>query len=135
MAFKTRRQARYSKLRAAGFVPAEARALSKVPTRITPYWRMAVKARVSMKKKAQKMGHSEREFEEQIKELYRVNRWLKRNKAGKWILDPWAMFREEEDKWKAKFPQYESPWQKRWKDWQDFQRRIERTIAKQRGQA
>jgi len=132
---KTRRQVRYTKLRASGFIPREAQVLSRVPPKITPYFRMIVKEREAMWKRAQKLGTGRPKFEDQIKELYRVNRWMKRGRTGKPLLDPWQMLREVEDKFRAKFPQYESPWEKRQRSWRDFQTKIERTIAKQRGQA
>ncbi len=132
MAYRTRREARYVKLRQAGFLRFEARPLSKVLPRICPYFMDMIKGRRDMKGRAQKMGATEKQFEAQIKELYKTNGWLKRNRVGKIVADPWRMFRDAEDLWKAKFPQYDSPWMKRWKDWRNFQKKIERTLAKQR---
>lgn len=135
MAFRTRRENRYTKLRNVGFLRFEARPLSRVPTRICPYLREMMRERTAMLKRARTMGTSLRQFEEQIKELYRTNKWLKKNRVGKIVADPWRMFRDSEDKYKVKFPEYDSPWQKRWKDWRTFQGKIERTIRKQKGLA
>ena len=135
MAFRVRREARYVKLRQAGFLRFEARALSKVPTRICPYLRDMIKERRDMLRQARKMGAKLKDYEDQIKELYRTNNWLKRSRVGKIVADPWRFFRDYEDKFKAKFPQYTSPHEKRWKDWREFQSKIERTMRRQEGLA
>jgi len=135
MAFRTRREKRYLNLRQSGFLRFEARAISKVSTRVCPYLRAMMKERHDLMRESQKMGRTLRQYEDSIKELYQTNKWLKRNRVGKIVADPWRMFREYEDKFKAKFPQYSSPWTKRWKNWRDFQAKIERTIKRQGGYA
>jgi len=131
--YRTRREARYIKLRKYGFTRFEARPLSKVPTSVCPYFRELMRERQALMKKALKMGKSEKEYTDSIKELYRVNRWAKVNRAGKIVADPWKMLREYEDRWKQKNPNYTSPWMKRWRNWKDFQRKVENTLRKQRG--
>jgi len=128
---KLRRHERYLKLRQAGFLPFEARPLSRVPSYV-PYFRAIVKERRDLARKALKMGTKRIAFEGQIRELYRVNGWLKKNKAGKVVADPWAMLRDLQDKFKDKNPQYDSPWEKRQRNWRDFQARIEKTLARQK---
>jgi len=135
MAFRTRREARYLKLRQHGFLRFEARPLSKVPTRVCPYLRAMMKERLKQMRDSQKMGRTLRQYEDSIKELYRTNKWLKKNRVGKIVADPWRMFRDYEDKYKAKFPQYSSPHEKRWKDWRQALGKIERTIRRQQGLA
>jgi hypothetical protein len=125
---KTRRMQRFANLRRLQFTKFEAVPLSKVSPAITPYFREMMKERAEMAAKAFKMGVTGRQFEAQIKELYRVNRWVKRNRAGQIIADPWKMFREFEDKFKQKTPAYTSPWQKRQKNMRDFVAKLERTI-------
>ena len=132
---KTRRMQRFANLRKLAFTKFEAVALSKVSPGITPYFREMMKERAEMAAKAFKMGTSEKQFETQIKELYRVNRWVKRNRAGQIIADPWKMFREFEDKFKQKTPAYTSPWQKRQKNMRDFVAKYERSIKLARGTA
>jgi hypothetical protein len=132
---KTRRMQRFANLRRLQFAKFEAFALSKVSPAITPYFREMMKERAEMAAKAFKMGTTEKQFEAQIKELYRVNRWVKRNKAGQIIADPWKMFRNFEDKFKQKTPAYSSPWQKRQKNMRDFISKYERTIKLARGVA
>jgi len=128
---KLRRHERYLKLRQAGFLPFEARPLSRVPSYV-PYFRAIVKERRDLERKALKMGTKRAAFEGQIRELYRVNGWLKKNKASKVVADPWAMLRDFQDKFKDKNPQYDSPWEKRQRNWRDFQSRIEKTLARQK---
>jgi len=132
MAFRTRRQNRYSRLRSAGFLPFEARAMSKVPLRVCPYMKQLAKDRYKDFLKAKAEGMTRAGWQDKIKKLYSDNHWLR---AGKRRIeaDPWKMLREYEDRWKDKNPQYTSPWQKRWRDWKDYQRKIEATIKKQKG--
>ena len=134
MAFRTRRQHRYLVLRDAGFLPFEARALSKVPTRICPYMRHLIADRKAMFLDAKQTHATNKQYENRIKALYNTNKWLS---AGKLRIqaDPWKMLRDYEDRWRAKQPEYTSPWQKRWRDWKDFQAKTERTIRKQKGRA
>lgn len=132
MVFKTRRQNRYSQMRRAGFLPFEARPLSKVPFAICPYLRRLIREREGELGKARRQGATQRQWEDHIKGRYAANRWLRAGKK-KIEADPWRMLRDYEDKWKAKQPQYTSPWQKRWRNWKDFLAKAERTIAKQKG--
>jgi hypothetical protein len=81
-------------------------------------------------RKARSLKTTPAKFESQIKELYRVNRWLKTNKAGKMVAEPWEMLRDFGDRWRNKYPQYDSPWEKRQRNWRDFQARIEKTLAR-----
>ena len=133
MALKTRRMMRFQALRKLQFMKFEAFALSKVSPAITPYFREMMKERAELAAKAFKMGKTEREFEAQIKELYRINNWIKRDRKGRRIADPWKMFRSFEDKFKAKRPEYTSPWQKRQKNLRDFIAKYERSIKLARG--
>jgi len=133
MKFKTRRQARYSHLRLHGILPFEARPWSKVNWKVCPYLVELFEERKSKAKKAEAQGVTPRQWEEYIRGLYRKNGWLKRDRLGRIIADPWKMFRDYEDRYKQKYPQYESPWQPRGRQWKDFLRKIERTRAMQRG--
>lgn len=76
-------------------------------------------------------GITKVEWLRRIKGLYDTNKWLR---AGieRIERDPWKMLRDYGDRWRARLPQYESPWEKRGRRWQDFQQRVERTIEKQR---
>jgi len=134
MAFRTRRQARYLRLRNSGFLPFEARALSRVPTKICPYMRQLIVERLEYLRAAQESGATKTQYEDKVKRLYKDEKWLR---AGKIRVDadPWKMLRDYEERWRVKNPQYTSPWEKKWRDWQDFQRKLENTMRKQRGLA
>ena len=129
---KTRRQQRYTILRKAGWLPFEARPLSQVPIRTVPYMKGMIKERQDMFRKAKDMGTTIDRWRSQIKELYIINKFVKVDKGGKRAANPWAFLRDYEDRWRAKNPSYESPWQKRRRSWRRFMEMVEKTIANQR---
>lgn len=121
MAFRTRRQARYERLRERGFLPFEARALSKVSRR-TPYLSHLVGDRFKQLKRAQEQKWSNARYEREIKKRYKQKEWsyLKR-------YDPWAMVRESEDRYRKRHPDYESPWERKRRRWRGFLGKFEKT--------
>lgn len=130
MAFRTRRQHRYQILRDTGFLPFEAKALSKIPFNV-PYIDAMIKDRYKQVKEAGSEKVSQREWERRIKGMYVDRNFTKTDKkTGRITLDPWQMMRDFEFKYKAKHPDYESPWEKRRKNWKDFMAKIERTYSK-----
>jgi len=129
MAFKTRRQHRYEILRLAGFLPFEARELSRIPFRV-PYIDMLLRERHKRYKSALDRKMSRAEYERQIKTMYFDSKWRRRTRTGRIVYDTWAMLRDFEDKYRAKNPQYESPWEKRRKAWKDFVGKLERTYER-----
>ena len=132
---KTRRYSRYKRLRLNGFLPFEARPLSRVPFKICPYMRQLIADRRAEANKAIKGGLTKKEYEQQIKDKYKGNKWQKLNRVGKVVADPWRMLRDYEDRWRAKQPDYSSPWEARMRKWRDFIDKIERTMQKQKGLA
>lgn len=134
MAFRVRRHQRYELLRRAGFLPFEARPLSRIPTTRTPYMGEMIKDRLKMRQKAIVEKTGQAEWERRIKGLYDENKWLRAG-VRRIERDPWKMLRDYEDRWRDKQPEYESPWEKRGRKWKDFQGEVERTIAKQRARA
>lgn len=135
MAFRTRRQARYQKLRNSGFLPFEARALSRVPFKICPYMRQLISDRQETVSEAKGAGATKAQYENQIKGLYNKEKWLKQDRIGKAVADPWRMLRDYEDRWRQKQPSYTSPWEAKYRRWKDFYTKLERTMDKQRGLA
>ena len=127
---RTRRQQRYIHCREMGLLPFEARPMSRIPPNV-PYFKEMLTERRAMFRKAVQLKTSRRKWEDQIKELYRVNKWQRLNKAGKTIADPWSMLRDFEEKHRQKQPQYESPWEGRQRTWRDFLPKIERTLQRQ----
>lgn len=129
MAFKTRRQRRYDILRKSGFLPFEARTMSRVPFRV-PYMDVMIKERFKGFDEALAKGVSRTGWEKIIKNFYIGNNWRKRTRLGRMKYDPWQMLRDFESKFRAKHPEYESPWEKRRRSWRDFVNKLEKTYQK-----
>ena len=129
MAFKTRRQYRYEQIRKVGFTKRESYILSKVPFRV-PYMDKLMKQRFKLATEAFKKGLSRPAFEKQIVERYRNNGWIATTRAGRKLIDVWAMLRDFAAKYKAKHPEYDSPWEKRQRDFKNFMRKVDKTILK-----
>ena len=136
MPYKTRRQQRYERLRQCGFVNFEARGLSRVSLRV-PYILPLMKERLAeytkVIKQAKRKGISETDFNRQwlthIKRRYITKGW-------KHIDDTWGvttafrMLKDKERDYKLKHPEYDSPWEKRQRQWQDFIAKIDKTYEK-----
>lgn len=129
---KTRRQQRYAVLRSAGFLRFEARPLSRVPIRTVPYMTGLIRERKELYRDAKRQKATIARYEAEIKALYRANKFTKTDWRGKDAGDPWAFLRDYEERYRAKYPAYESPWEKRRRTWKDFLVRIERQIDEQR---
>lgn len=125
MAFKTRRQNRYAKLRKAGFLKFEARDLSKIPLKV-PYMLPLMRQRFKDYKKAVKADWTISQWEKYIQQDYKQHKWL--DSHGKY--SPWAMLRDAEEGYRTKHPNYASPWQKKRGQMRDFIRTFEKEVAK-----
>lgn len=123
--FKTNRQKRYSLLRSCGFLRIESVELSKVPLKV-PYMDALIKGRFKEFREAFKQGWTLKRWETAIKQRYISNNWLteKRN-----YYDAWAMLRDFEHTYRVRHPDYESPWEKRRKDFVGFVRQVEKTVT------
>ena len=128
---RTRRQNRYELLRRKGFLAFEARPLSVVPIKSVPYMKGLIRERLQLLRDAQQHKATTAQYEAQIRKDYNTHGFLKRNRVGKVISDPWAMLHDFEDRYRAKNPAYESPWEKRRRSLVDFMAKIEQTIASQ----
>jgi len=124
MAFKTRRQRRYELLRRAGFLKFEARDLSRVPLKV-PYMAGIIKEHKKHYKQAIKEEWTLKAWENHYKKLYKDNDWL----DSKSKLSAWSMLREYEHDYRQKHPQYDSPWQKKRKQFRDFIATLEKKLA------
>ncbi len=129
MAFRKTRQARYVNLRRNGFLPFEARPLSRVPRNV-PYMPQLIATRASLLARARREGWSQIKYNISIKESYRKKGWRKLNRVGKIVNDPWQMLRDYEDRYKDKHPEYTSPWLKKQKGWRDFTSKFDRGLEK-----
>ena len=128
---KTRRGQRYEILRANGFLPGEARPLSRVPIKTVPYMKPFIRERRGLFADAMRQKVTIAQYRAAVNAIYHKNRFLKRNKVGRFVPDPWALLHDFEDRYRSKNPAYESPWEKRRRSWGDFLARIEKTIAAQ----
>jgi len=136
MPYKTRRQNRYETLHKAGFVGFEARAFSRVSPRV-PYMLPLMKVRHEeyqrAMKRAQRQGVSEADFNKQwqthIKRRYVAKGWKRRSDI--WgVTAGFRMLKDAEKAFKYKHPEYDSPWEKRQKDWRSFIAKIDATYEK-----
>lgn len=136
MPYKTRRQTRYENLDKIGFVGFEARALSRVSPRV-PYMLPLMKERYAEYqraiKRAQRQGLTEFEFRKQwqthIKRRYIMRGW--KRKSDVWgVTAGFRMLKDAERTYKYKHPQYDSPWEKRQKDFRSFISKLEATYDK-----
>lgn len=136
----TRRDQRIKLLLKAGFLPFEAKELSKVNMAYVPWFKQLVidrKKELAEYRMAGKEPLPEDAFQkiwrEYVLEAYKKHGWYKPVGLGRIILDVWKLARKYEDAYKAKFPEYNSPWQKSGKNRVDFLAKLDRTIAKQAG--
>ena len=84
-------------------------------------------------KRAKRQGLSEADFNKQwqthIKRRYIARGWKRRSDA--WgVTAGFRMLKDAEREFKYKNPSYDSPWEKRQKDWRNFIAKIDRTYEK-----
>lgn len=127
MAFRKTRQARYERRRRNGFLPFEARPLSRVSEKV-PYMPQLIATRASLLARAKREKWSQQRYETYIKEQYRKKGWRKFSRTGKIVNDPWRMLRDYEDRYKDKHPEYVSPWVKKQKKWRAFTSKYEKGL-------
>lgn len=135
------RMRRFRKLVGMGcFTLDECKEFSKQAWKGVPYWKQFVQDRQGSLRKAVRMGRASGDSDTQtvtdyikgVKLIYKGKGWLKRVR-GRIKLDVWKMLRDYEDKYRARKPQYESPWQKRQRRMssEDFHAKAERTMQRQ----
>jgi cysteinyl-tRNA synthetase len=126
--FKTRRQARYNTLDDSHFLPFECQALSRVSFKV-PYMRKLIKERIDRYNAFIATGKTDRQFAIMIRKEYIDNKW---RKSG----DGWTqtvvfrMLKSKERAYKYKNPSYESPWEKKRKDWHGFTAKLDATYER-----
>jgi hypothetical protein len=110
-------------------LPFEAQALSKVPSNV-PFIKSVASERKKLLRQAQKENWSAARYEREVKDIYNQGSYTKLSKRGI-VYDPWKMLRRHEDNFKARHPEYQSPWKKRQRVWRDFLAKAEVTIERQ----
>lgn len=133
MAFKPRRQAKYRKLKEQGFLPFEAFAFSKVSPKV-PYLKLMIDDRKGALREAKRLKFSKKEWTLTITDVYK-EKFLGKETIGWWgrpfwKADPWAYFRSWEERYKERYPDYTSPWQKKKRKRTDFIAKFERGATK-----
>ncbi len=75
---------------------------------------------------------TKQQYVDSILDIYKKNGWyLKYKRRGVAVpYNAWAMFSEFERRYKQKFPDYNSPWTHRKKDFQDWLRRVDAAVKK-----
>ena len=131
MAFRTKRQTNYERLRNAGFLPFEAFELSKVP-RKTPYMGQFVASRASLFSRAVKQGWSAERYRKHILDIYDKGQYYSESLKGRAHRSPWKLL---EDKakypYQRKHPEYISPKVKKRIKFRDYIDITERTLARE----
>ena len=128
--YKTRRQARYNALKKAHFTISEAKELSAVSFSV-PYMKPLLIERVKEYDKFIAEGNRATMWIGYLTQTYIANGWTRQQRGGQYVPDVWTMLRAFEHTYKAKFPDYESPWRKKRKNWKDFVAKLEHTYQKQ----
>jgi len=85
-----------------------------------------MKERFKDYKQAFKEEWSRAKWERSIKKQYREYNWF----DNKGRADPWQMLRDFEHGYRAKHPEYESPWEKRRQKMKDFIAVVEKELVK-----
>lgn len=109
------RQRKYDYLIRQGFFHREALELSRVSRRgmSAPYFTRMIRSRRRTIDNLKSSGKSDKDIREYIRQQYINNGWLKQDKAGRVMVDPWKLLRSQEDKARRRGEEYESPWRKR----------------------
>lgn len=128
MAFRSRRQKRYEKMRSYGLLPFEAKELSSVPFAHAPFLNDILRDRrriiLSLRKEAEFQGWSRAKYEKELRMVIAVeymDKGLVFRKAGRGIIkiqgspDPWQLFREYRDQSIRKGKWVETPRRRRHK--------------------
>lgn len=126
MPLKTRRQRRYEVLKNMGFRPFEARQLSKIPFNV-PYMDVLMKERFNLYKQAIEEEWSKKDWRDFITGLYKRENWFEVRHPKRY--SAFAMLREFEHRYRAKHPEYESPWKKRKRAMKDFLETTKKELA------
>lgn len=108
MAYKTLRERRYQDLRLIGFLPFEARILSKVP-RKTPYMRDIGTERAKEYSRWLKSGKSDKEWETHVLRVYRAKGWTRQGQKVKSASSVYAFLRARREAMLPQYPEYASP--------------------------
>lgn len=136
----TLRESRYEQLRRLGFLRSEAMAYSKFDYRAVPYLMQMITTRsqeyqqFNLRNRSMTPTERMKRWTERIQNVCLRNGWYKdwtNPNTGRTqrVIDPWAALRSREDVYKPNHRQYDSPHVKRWRDFQSFDRKLERSLV------
>ena len=117
---RVKRQKRKEALLRAGLLPGEAQALSELK-KLPPYFTQFLASRRGLFAQAKRLGWSDTKYRAHIKEIYRKEGCLIPDAPRFNQIDPWAMLRKLEDRYKDYSPQYETPTSKKQGTVRDFE--------------
>ena len=111
----TLRQGRANYLGNNGFLPAEARELSRTSRGglRSPYFQRWIRSRRGLYQAAIRLGWTEKQYRDRIRKQYEDGGFVKRDSLGRYRADVWAMLRYQEELSRRKGEEYESPWRKK----------------------
>ena len=112
-----------------GFIEEEAEVFFRLPPE-TPYLASMVRGRAKLHNEKRKKKWSDQKYRDEVIDLYRKNKWLKRTRTGKLVIQPYALLKDHEHRYKARHRDYRSPGEQRRRDFRSWQRRWERTRAR-----
>lgn len=117
------REERIEYLTSKGFLPTEARQLSKTSDdgMKSNYFKSMINSRISMNTYAKKQGMDKDEYRQYIKDYYIDNGFIKYDVFGRRYIDVWKLVRHWEDRSRDKGQAYASPWKN--KGWTPKKRR------------
>jgi hypothetical protein len=124
MPYKKLRENRYQDLRLLGFVPFEARTLSRIPKSI-PYMKEMAEKRYKESKAAKRQGMTEAKFQTKILLRYYAKGWAVSKRKLRTAGSVFAMLRTFEDSYRDRHPKYKSGSDIRYKDFSNFTSRYE----------
>lgn len=111
----TLRERRTAYLRRNGFLPGEARELSRTSRDglRAPYFQYWIRSRRRLYDNAIRYGWTDRQYRDYIKKQYEEVGGIKYDALGRPRADVWLMLRHLEEKAFRRGEEYESPWKKR----------------------
>ncbi len=127
--YKTRRQRRFEILQQKGFLRQEAVVLSTIPFGV-PYMKALMDDREKRYKRAQKLEWDEGTYRNSIKSMYRGKGWARMDKTGRLLYDPYRLLKSYEIKYKSRHDQYESPGEKKRRDYSVFKAKFHEREAR-----
>jgi len=116
-----------------GMLDFEAAVLASIPEDV-PYIKHMTDDRMALLRRALQQGLTDEQYQSLVKQQY-IDRGFFKPAEGavRARLDPYAMLRHYEDAYKARHPEWESPWKKRQRSWGRFRTKASRTIEEQWG--